>query len=125
MHDPHSPTDLLTPPAPLDVPIRPIFTPVGSRGRCAECEGGYRVEGAEFNPGDRVMCRRMEEGLRGGRASIERYAGTVKSVLQVSDAMLENGTGSRRSKRMRGIYCHVLFDDGVCQTLESKYLKQC
>ena len=137
MHNPQSPSDVLTPRKPSDedrgstaAPSSPSAsssgsTPAPSRFRCAECESGNRVKGADFTPGDRVMCRRIEVGRRGGRASIKRFAGVVKSVTasERSNRGKSRG-GRRRSRRVRGVSCHVLFDDGVCQTLETKYVKK-
>ena len=141
MHNPHSPSDVLTPRKPSDedggstvAPFSPsasstCSTPAPQRSRprfrCAECERGNRIEGIDFTPGDRVMCRRIEVGRRGGRASIKRFAGVVKSVTATDRSTRDKSRGGRRrSRRVRGVSCHVLFDDGVCQTLETKYVKK-
>ena len=67
------------------------------------------------------MCGRVHSGHNVGLPSTERHPGVIKSVTVNSGRDRPNP--NIRTRRIRGLRCHVLFDDGSCQTLESKYIQ--
>ena len=102
----------------------PVTVPAVTQ-RCVECESGDQVQDADFRPGDRVMCGYIQEGRNGGLPSTTRFAATVKSVkvLPSTSSLDRSNSSSSRVRRRRRVSCHILFDDGVCQNVDSKYVK--